>query len=42
MSVTDFVEDILERLSLLSPTPVDPFPSAYSLSLDTTNASFNS
>ena len=41
MSVTDFVEDILEKLSLLSPTPVDPFPSAYSLSLDTTNASFN-
>lgn len=41
MSVTEFLEDIFEALNLASPTPVDPFPSAYSLTLDTSNAAFN-
>jgi hypothetical protein len=37
----EFVEDVLTRLNVITPSAVDPFPSAYALSFDTSNASFN-
>ncbi|HVT97598.1 MAG TPA: serine hydrolase [Acidobacteriaceae bacterium] len=41
MGVVDFVEDVLTDLHLITPSTVDPFPSAYALTFDTSNASFN-
>jgi hypothetical protein len=42
MGVPDIVDNVFEALNLLSPLPVEPFPSAYPLTFDTSNASFNS
>ena len=39
MGVLEVIEAIFGDLNLLSHTPVDPFPSAYSLTFDTSNAS---
>jgi len=41
MSVKDIIDGLLEDLNLLVPTTVDPFPSAISLALDTSNSAFN-
>jgi len=41
MGVLEVIEAIFGDLNLLSHTPVDPFPSAYSLTFDTSNASLN-
>ena len=41
MGISEVVDAIFEDLGILSKSPVDPFPSAYSLTFNTSNASFN-
>jgi hypothetical protein len=41
MALAEFVEFLFEALHLVTPGTVEPFPTAYALTLDTTNASLN-